>query len=179
MHINTIKQKFDLLLLANSSKHCLLSELAKELKLSKTDLMQFIVDNPKLFKTTNGATQKKNQGLLINNVYITAEDNPDTTEWANKMKEENKKYIFITQIEYYGVVCNKINIDDSKSKDYIWRNTPEKVNEVILLLGIKPEDVYYGGIGDCYKARNIYVITKEHVEKLRKLGWTVEGYKEN
>ena len=53
MDIAEIKRRVDLLKMANNKKYCLIPELAKELKVSKTDLMQFILDNPKLFHTDN------------------------------------------------------------------------------------------------------------------------------
>ena len=58
MDIAEIKRRVDLLKMANNKKYCLIPELAKELKVSKTDLMQFILDNPKLFHTDNQWTYK-------------------------------------------------------------------------------------------------------------------------
>ena len=40
MDIQEIKRRFDLLKMANNERYCLLSELAKELKVRKTDLMK-------------------------------------------------------------------------------------------------------------------------------------------
>lgn len=59
MNIAEIKRRFDLLKTANASNYCLVSELAKELRASKTDLMQFILDNPKLFHTEDVYSYKK------------------------------------------------------------------------------------------------------------------------
>jgi hypothetical protein len=39
MDIQEIKRRFELLKMANNERYCLLSELAKELKVRKTDLM--------------------------------------------------------------------------------------------------------------------------------------------
>ena len=57
MDIQEIKRRFDLLKMANNERYCLLSELAKELKVRKTDLMQFVIDNPKLFR--KGSVEQK------------------------------------------------------------------------------------------------------------------------
>ena len=81
MDIAEIKRRVDLLKMANNKKYCLIPELAKELKVSKTDLMQFILDNPKLFHTDNQWTYKvmlrsqkvapnKNLGLGIEEVIF-------------------------------------------------------------------------------------------------------------
>ena len=59
MDIQEIKRRVDLLKMANNKKYCLVPELAKELKVSKTDLMQFILDNPKLFHTDNRILHKE------------------------------------------------------------------------------------------------------------------------
>lgn len=59
MDISEIKRKFELLKMANASNYCLVSELAKELKVSKTDLMQFVLDNYKLFHVEDIYSYKK------------------------------------------------------------------------------------------------------------------------
>ena len=108
MDIAEIKRRVDLLKMANNKKYCLIPELAKELKVSKTDLMQFILDNPKLFHTDNQWTYKvmlrsqkvapnKNLGLGIEEVYILPEDNFRTEEWLQKQKVEKARYIHISE----------------------------------------------------------------------------------
>lgn len=51
MDILTIKNRFDLLKTATLQRAILIKDIAKELKESTTDLMQFVLDNPKLFAT--------------------------------------------------------------------------------------------------------------------------------
>ena len=128
MDIAEIKRRVDLLKMANNKKYCLIPELAKELKVSKTDLMQFILDNPKLFHTDNQWTYKvmlrsqkvapnKNLGLGIEEVYILPEDNFRTEEWLQKQKVEKARYIHISEFDYYGVQGYYVSIDkegDSK-----------------------------------------------------------------
>lgn len=122
MDIAEIKRRVDLLKMANNKKYCLIPELAKELKVSKTDLMQFILDNPKLFHTDNQWTYKvmlrsqkvapnKNLGLGIEEVYILPEDNFRTEEWLQKQKVEKARYIHISEFDYYGVQGYYVSID--------------------------------------------------------------------
>lgn len=114
MDIAEIKRRFDLIKIVNNKKYCLVTELAKELKVSITDLMQFILNNPKLFYTNNQWSYKdkvvyrnvagmkfkdidriknKNLGLGIEQVYISPEDNFRTEEWLQKQITDKAKYI--------------------------------------------------------------------------------------
>ena len=158
MDIAEIKRRVDLLKMANNKKYCLIPELAKELKVSKTDLMQFILDNPKLFHTDNQWTYKvmlrsqkvapnKNLGLGIEEVYILPEDNFRTEEWLQKQKVEKARYIHISEFDYYGVQGYYVSIDkegDSKYREWLWRNTISKVKE-IQSLGVLHKDTFYTG----------------------------------
>lgn len=129
MDIAEIKRRVDLLKMANNKKYCLIPELAKELKVSKTDLMQFILDNPKLFHTDNQWTYKvmlrsqkvapnKNLGLGIEEVYILPEDNFRTEEWLQKQKVEKARYIHISEFDYYGVQGYYVSIDKEGDSKY-------------------------------------------------------------
>lgn len=73
MDIAEIKRRVDLLKMANNKKYCLIPELAKELKVSRTDLMQFILDNPKLFHTDKQWTYKvmpRSQKVVPNKIIF-------------------------------------------------------------------------------------------------------------
>lgn len=185
MDIAEIKRRVDLLKMANNKKYCLIPELAKELKVSKTDLMQFILDNPKLFHTDNQWTYKvmprsqkvapnKNLGLGIEEVYILPEDNFRTEEWLQKQKVEKARYIHISQFDYYGVQGYYVSIDkegDSKYREWLWRNTTSKVKE-IQSLGVLHKDTFYtGGFGDSSAHPIDYAISPDGLEKLKQSGW--------
>lgn len=185
MDIAEIKRRVDLLKMANNKKYCLIPELAKELKVSKTDLMQFILDNPKLFHTDNQWTYKvmprsqkvapnKNLGLGIEEVYILPEDNFRTEEWLQKQKVEKARYIHISEFDYYGVQGYYVSIDkegDSKYREWLWRNTTSKVKE-IQSLGVLHKDTFYtGGFGDSSAHPIDYAISPDGLEKLKQSGW--------
>lgn len=186
MDIAEIKRRVDLLKMANNKKYCLIPELAKELKVSKTDLMQFILDNPKLFHTDNQWTYKvmlrsqkvapnKNLGLGIEEVYILPEDNFRTEEWLQKQKVEKARYIHISEFDYYGVQGYYVSIDkegDSKYREWLWCNTISKVKE-IQSLGVLHKDTFYtGGFGDSFAHPIDYAISPDGLEKLKQAGWT-------
>lgn len=186
MDIAEIKKRVELLKTANNKKYCLIPELAKELKVSKTDLMQFILDNPKLFYTDNQWTFKvlsktkiivhnKNLGLGIQEVYILPEDNFRTEEWLQVQIDSKTKYIHISEFDYYGVQGYYIEIDKkekSKYREYLWRNTEAKIIE-LQSLGITHKDTFYtGGFGDSAAHPVDYAISPSGLKKLDQLGWS-------
>lgn len=196
MDIAEIKRRVDLLKMANNKKYCLIPELAKELKVSKTDLMQFILDNPKLFYTDNQWSYKnkvvyrtisgvkfkdtdvvknKSLGLGIEQVYLLPQDNFRTEEWLQKQIVDNAKHIHISEFDYYGVQGYYIKIDkesNSKYREYLWRNTECKVREV-QSLGVTHKDTFYtGGFGDSSAHPVDYAISPDGLDKLTKAGWT-------
>ena len=196
MDIAEIKRRVDLLKMANNKKYCLIPELAKELKVSKTDLMQFILDNPKLFHTDNQWSYKdkvvcrhmagvklkdnekvknKNLGLGIEEVYLSPEQNFRTEEWLQTQIVSKAKYIYISEFDYYGVQGYYISIDkegDSKYREWKWRNTGAKVKEIQLLGVLHKATFYTGGLGDSSAHPVDYAISPDGLDKLKQAGWT-------
>ena len=172
--------------MANNKKYCLIPELAKELKVSKTDLMQFILDNPKLFHTDNQWTykvmprsqkvvQNKNLGLGVEEVFLLPENNFRTEEWVDVQIASKDKYIHISEFDYYGVQGYYISIDkenNSQYREWLWRNTEPKM-KVIKALGVTHKDTFYtGGFGDSSAHPVDYAVSLNSLEKLKKEGWT-------
>lgn len=186
MDIAEIKRRVDLLKMANNKKYCLIPELAKELKVSKTDLMQFVLDNPKLFHTDNQWTYKvmprsqtvvknKNLGLGVEEVYLSPEHNFRTEEWLQVQIIEKAKYIRISEFDYYGVQGYYISIDkegDSRYREWLWRNTEAKVKEVQSLGVLHKHTFYTGGFGDSSAHPVDYAISLDGLDKLTQAGWT-------
>ena len=69
MDISEIKRIVELLQRANCERIALISEVAKEMGVKKTALMQYIEDNPKLFKL--GEKIKRN----LNTIYTSMHHN--------------------------------------------------------------------------------------------------------
>ena len=195
MDIAEIKRRVDLLKMANNHKYCLIPELAKELKVSKTDLMQFVLDNPKLFHADNQWSYKnkvvyrrisgvkfkdtdtvknKSLGLGIEQVYLLPDDNFRTEEWLQAQITSKVKYIHISEFDYYGVQGYYIKIDkdgDSKYREWLWRNTESKVKEIQTLGVLHKATFYTGGIGDSAAHPVDYAISLDGFEKLKQAGW--------
>lgn len=202
MDIAEIKRKFELLKQVNDSTLCLISEISKELKVSKTDLMQFVIDNPKLFHTETKYSYKKesyidtiaghrirdtrkvahkNLGLGIADVYLHPEDNFRTEEWLQKQINDKAKYIYISEFDNYGRIEGyyiKVDKDSgSKYREHLWRNTEAKLKE-LKDLGIVSYGVFYfGGFGDCTKCPYDYTITLSGLQRLKEIGWSFNKLK--
>lgn len=178
MYINEIKRRFDLLKKVNNESYCLVSELAKELKVSKTDLMQFIENNPKLFsvatmekRASKGVT--RNLGLAVKAVYLNPCDNPITEEWLKKQIKEKANYIYISEIDYYGSIQGYYIEKDVKgnNREHLWRNTQEKLNKLVEQGIVGKYTFCVGGIGDCYNRFCEYALLGDWENKLIENGW--------
>lgn len=178
MEISEVKRITDLLKRANCTNFALVSEIAKEMSVKKTALMQFIEDNPKLFRLGEAfkstKTTKTSLGLSIITAYLTAEENPDTEEWMDKMKKAWDKKIHVGEQTYYGYheyFC--IPEDDGDSKEGKYRNTPEKIKFLVEKGIIKKVSGGYGGFSDYYRTE--YYPYCEDVQKaLEDIGWTTD-----
>lgn len=179
MEIKEIKRRFDLLRKVNNENYCLVAELSKELKVSKTDLMQFIEDNNNLFllgtlekRMRNGA--RKNVGTALQEVYLNADENPKTDEWLKKQIEQYKNYIYISEIDYYGSIQGYyvgVDNENCKNRENIWRNTQEKIGKLIEQGIVCKHTFCVGGIGDCYSRFCPYALLGDWENKLFENGW--------
>lgn len=201
MDIQEIKRRIDLLKKVSQQRTVLIKDVARELKERQTDLMIFIEDNPKLFKTEqvwswkkeayyehtpfgkvkhSRTVQDKCKGLGISEVYLRPEDNYRTDEFISLMQRQEAKTIWVSEWSNYGTIeGHYIQEDIPKDKDehrlHLWRNTADKISG-LKDLGILHERWFYiGGFGDCNSYKKDTAITKEGADKARSLGWTVIG----
>ena len=178
MEISEIKRITELLQKVNCERIALISEVAKEMGVKKTALMQFIEDNPKLFKLGEKVKRTKNTqttlGLGIMTAYLSADENPDTEEWMEKMRKAWDKKIHIGEQTYYGYheyFC--IPEDDAASKEGKYRNTPEKIKFLVEKGIIKKVSGGYGGFSDYYRTE-YYPYGDEVQKALEAIGWTTD-----
>lgn len=174
MIIEEVKKVFDLCCLANGMKVVRITDLAKELGIRKTVLMDFINENCKLFNTFYSSKAKKESDkvLLIKGVYLNAEDNPITKEWLFKKILDNQKYIYISEWNNYGSVEGYFVEVDKEGKEASWRNSKDKI-QYLKDEGILIENTFYiGGFGDCSRHKIDTAITEEGLKRLEELGWT-------
>ncbi len=178
MEISEIKRIAELLQKVNCERIALISEVAKEMGVKKTALMQFIEDNPKLFRLGEKVKRTKNTqttlGLGIMTAYLSADENPDTEEWMEKMKKVWEKKIHIGEQTYYGqheYFC--IPEDDVTTKEGKYRNTPEKIKFLEEKGIIKKVSGGYGGFSDYYRTE-YYPYSEEVQKALESIGWTTD-----
>ena len=104
MEISEIKRITELLQKVNCERIALISEVAKEMGVKKTALMQFIEDNPKLFKLGEKVKRTKNAqttlGLGIMTAYLSADKNPETEEWIETQKKAWVRKVHIGERSY-------------------------------------------------------------------------------
>lgn len=179
MEINEIKRIVELVKMVNCENWAVISEVAKEMSVKKTALMQFINDNHKLFKVvpyiggiTNNA-KAKNLGLVIKTVYNSAEENPETEEWLDVKKKEWEKKIHIGERTYYGCHEYWLIPEEGDGKERKYRNTPEKIQELVDAGVIKKITTCYGGFGDAsYEA--VFIFNDDVKKAIEDYGWTTD-----
>ena len=178
MEINEIKRIVELVKKVNCECIALVSEVAKEMGVKKTALMQFIEDNPKLFKLGEKVKRTKNTqttlGLGIMTVYLSADENPDTEEWIEKMRKVWEKKIHIGELSYYG--CHEYWIipeDDVARKEGKYRNTPEKIQELVDAGVIEKKSTCYGAWGDASN-EEVFIFNDDVKKAIEDYGWTTD-----
>lgn len=182
--IGEIKRIVNLIQHVDCTNYALVTDVAKEMAAKKTELMQFIEDNPKLFSVYRIDRHAKNVtktlGLGIGKVYLTANENPDTEEWLNDKISEWDKKIHVGEMTYYGQhEYYYIPEDDPTSdmpayaKQGKYRNTPEKIKELVNAGILKKSTAGYGGLGDYHEAQ-AYLYNAEVGKALKDYGWTTD-----
>ena len=177
--ISEIRRIVNLIKKVNCSTFALITETASELGIKKTALMQYIEDNPKLFDVIEATSRSakgvvKTLGLGIRKVYLTTEENPDTEEWLEKQKKAWEKKIHISSQYYYGQLeFHHIAEDNSDGKKNLYRNTPEKIQELEEAGLITKTECWYGGFSDSYKIES-YKVNSDIIKKIEEAGWTTD-----
>ena len=181
MEISEILRIVNLLQKVDCANHALIADVAKEMGIKKTALMQFIEDNPKNFSVqeitnTSAKGVKKTLGLGIRKVYLTADQNPETEEWLAKQKVDWEKKLHVYEQTYYGqheFWCFPEEYEQDSRRYHLWRNTPEKFQELVDKGILKKTTQWYGGLGDSYQ-RDVYLCNEEILQKLADIGWTTD-----
>lgn len=193
MNIEIIKSTVNLLKKANVSTYVTLIELARELKQSKTKVMQFIEENEKLFicshrwssknkaviRTFNGRKYKdeikvrgRDLGICIEEVFYKADENYTNIEWIEKMQIEQSKYLYITEADNYGFIEGYyFDLDTnikSKYREYLWRNTQNKLDAIKDY--VAPKRFSIGSFGDSSSYLKVYSISLDNINRLKSLG---------
>ena len=176
MEINEILRIVNLLQKVDCTSYALITDVAKEMGIKKTALMQYIEDHPKLFDIIEATSKSargvvKTLGLAIRKVYVTPEENPVTEEWLDVKKKEWENKIQVFGMTYYGL--NEfwyLAADDERGRKNLWRNTPEKIQTLIDAGAIKMKKSGYGGFSDYYNWEGL-LLTPDAAEAITKLGW--------
>ena len=174
MEITEINKIVELLKKVNCQRYALISEVAKEMGVKKTALMQFIDDNPKLFVLGEVVKNGKSKGLGVQRVYLTADVNPATDEWLKMQKKAWEKKIHIGERTYYG--CHEywfIPEDNILYKEGEYRNTPEKIKELVDAGVIEKVTKFYGSFGDC-SSEEVFNFDDDVKKAIEDYGWATD-----
>ena len=177
IQIESIVRIVRLLQKANNEPAVLVSETAKEMGVKKTDLTEFILSHPGLFRTTS---DKK--GLRISNAFISEDTNPYSPLWLERQQREWAKTLYVVQWNCYGQLEDYYlprdfthnSYSDKRYSDMVdkWRNTKEKIDAV------EKSGHFYKGTGsiDTWSGTELpYCLRAEHMKALIDEGWTLEG----
>ena len=175
IEINQIIRVVNLLKQVNNQYSALVAETAKEMGVKKTDLMEFINVNSRLFRLEN---DKK--GLRIKTAYPSVSDNPYNQEWLERKQKEYAKTLYVRQWNCYGQLENfyvgtdasSVNDKSYEDKKYLWRNTKEKM-EAFIKTGHFFEGT--GSTGMWSGTTLPYCLKYEHMIALIDEGWTLDG----
>ena len=172
--ISEVNRIVELLKKVDCTNYALISDVSKEMGMKKTAVMQFIDDNPKLFKLIEVKKGDKVQGLGIRVVYETPNQNPETEEWLEDKKVEWEKKIHISSRYYYNQLeFYHIAVDNNDGKKNLYRNTPEKIQELENAGFITKSECWYGGFSDSYKIET-YRVNSDVIKKIEEAGRTTD-----
>ena len=150
-----------------------IDNVAKYIGIPKMALISYIDANYGLFvlrKVKGGRTAK----TIIQEVYVTLAEKPNTTEWVMAQRELYANTIKVTAHTYYGNLCGKeIDIDYSPNATI---NLEQKVLHIMSLIGItKPGWRYmFGGFTDsCMIECKGYKVSNDDIKKIKSLGYNV------
>ena len=179
--IKNVARIFGLLQKVNNSGSVYVSELAKEMNVKKTALMAFILDNPRLFKSSS---DKK--GATLRKVYLSPAENPYDKAFLENIKATWSKWLYVLQWDCYGKKEEYYLPDESGTRDnykydysypydrqvWLWRNTREKMEKV------KESGHFHKGTGSTgmWSGTSIpYCVSIEEMKALIDDGWHLEG----
>jgi len=172
--IPNVKDIVRLIQKVNCQNYALISEVAKEMSVKKTQVMMYIEEHPKLFILVEVKKGDKVQGLGIKTVYTDANQNPETEEWLNLQKDLWEKKIHISSMYYYNQLeFYHIAVDTSAEKRNLYRNTPEKIQELEEAGLITKTECWYGGFSDSYKIET-YRVNSDVIKAIEDAGWKTD-----
>ena len=172
--IPNVKEIVRLIQRVNCQNYALISEVAKEMGVKKTQVMMYIESNPKLFLLVEVKKGDRVQGLGIRTVYTDANQNPETEEWMKVKKVEWDHKLHVGGKYYYGQLEFWFFPEEtSDSKESKYRNTQAKFEQLEEMGILKKTIQGYGGLSDYYKAE-VYPCNTEILKKLEEVGWTTD-----
>lgn len=140
------------------------------------------------------ARDGKNLGLCVIEAFETPEDNPWTEAGLQKLIEENRKTVWVSEVNDYGQILGEVLREDTiPTSDYglpkyrdgerpadarrapwLWRNTKEKLEALKKIGAVSEKTFWMGGFGDSYSRKEPYSLSDEGIKILEAEGWTLK-----
>ena len=172
--ILNVKDIVRLIQKVNCQNYALISEIAKEMGVKKTQVMMYIESHPKLFRLVEVKKKDKVLGLGVSTVYTDANQNPDTEEWMKvKMVEWDHKLHVGGKYYYDRLEFWFFPEEMSDSKESKYRNTRAKFEQLEEMGILQKTTQGYGGLSDYYKTV-VYPCNQETLKKLTEAGWSTD-----
>lgn len=171
-----IQKRYGQLAKLTGRKTVSLKDLASELGIKVTALMDFIEQNPKLYTTTL-VTKGKSNVLSLRGCYLNPEENPENPEFVEAMKIKNEKTIQISYYDNYGYISGYYIEPSTDELEAKYLNTLEKIARLKNLFKLPQASYVIGGYGDSsmHTVDGGVEIKADQLQKLIKEGWTVIG----
>lgn len=129
-------------------------EMAKELGVKRTELMQFINEHSKNINTKNRSVGKRGhetEVLYVSGIYLNPHENPLTEEYAEDRWKEHR--IKLYKVEDYGYICGFALMPYDPEHDWhsceAWENQKDDVKAFLEIPEVKDKIGFAkGGFGD-------------------------------
>lgn len=150
-------------------------DVAKELKMGKVELLDFLDSKKENIKLAYVQAKNGKKILSIEEVYPDKSDNPEQKElYIDKRKKQLEKTISLSEMSNYGSIEGYFIEEDKDILLKEYRNTKEKVEIIKNLFNLPVAKYWIGGFGDSSLiTTNGFRIEESHIKELKQEGWTI------
>lgn len=177
MDIKEIKRRFEAFKNLYGVVYCPVALLADELGVRRSDLMLFIMENPKLFRLDDSKREhvwddfgsRAVSGIAICEVFADVRFNPDTEEFVDEKRKENERVVFVygSGSEWYMYLDY---LFDESTRMAMWKNTREKMAEIEKLGILEAGE----SVVDARGHRKRMIVAENWLEVLTDNYWSVK-----
>jgi len=151
-----------------------INSLAKDLGVNRIDFFYWVTEANKYHFTIK---KDKAEKPYISEFFRNVLDNEANPDWLPHRKTKYPDLLVFTEVEYYGHLGWKLEVDIKGTYGFGWRNTEEKI-QAVKDSGILKETTFcFGGLGDSWTETYLGFRDEdkdEIVKKLEAAGWKIK-----